>query len=161
MLPAKFEMPSELDSYVPSDHEHYSLQFLCRLQKLRRKKTDATQKFALEMIGRLMENANMRESQRRSQHSNSPAKAATSAATQSSEPPPKRQSHASGRIFLHHVQVPTADLKPRLAHVRTALDQKFKGACVVCSQLHADRKAAGETIDWDKVVKRTKMVCRH
>ena len=119
-------------------------------------------KFTLEMIGRLMENANMHQSLRRSQHNNSLAKAAASAATKSSEPPPKRQRHASTEGSSSIIsKFPQRHLKPRLAHVRTALDQKFKGACIVCSQLYADRKAAGETIDWDKVVKRTKMVCRY
>ena len=114
------------------------------------------------MIGRLMENANMHKSQRRSQDNNSLEKSSASDTTQSSKPPPKRQRHASteGSSSIMS-KFPQRHLKPRLAYIRTALDQKFKGACIVCSQLYADRKAAGETIDWDKVVKRTKMVCRY
>jgi len=54
---------------------------------------------------------------------------------------------------------PQRHAEPLIAHSRVALMQNFKSACVVCSELYSKKKAEGEELQWDKFVKRTKMVC--
>ena len=54
---------------------------------------------------------------------------------------------------------PQRRAEPRIAHTRVPLEQSFKSACVVCSEFYSKKKAEGEALQWDKFVKRTKMVC--
>ena len=118
-------------------------------------------KFTLETIAKLMENAHTHKLNRASPSRNSSSQStreanSTTVRTPSASQFSKRQRLPSGSV---HAQFPQRKTLPIELHNRIALKQNTKGACVVCSHNFSTRKADGKTDNWEKFMKRTKMVC--
>ena len=57
------------------------------------------------------------------------------------------------------MKYPHRKYSPRVAHQRIQSKGKKSGSCVWCATLYCIKRAEGVELNWQKVVKRTTMVC--
>ena len=136
-------------------------------------KTGSHKQFTLDMIDCLMSNAHEEHDNAEAGRKRSPARGRQP--TRSKRPPSKSNSprQRRKRIQTEHLSsaegkesffsnFPERKAEPRFAHARTSgKDPNKPGACIYCSYLFMQKKEQGEDQNYDRVVKRTSMVCQY
>ena len=129
-------------------------------RSVKKDKALSHKKFTLEMIESLMNTAQHHYINPRSTPKSSPE---SSTEKKRSLPPltPRQFARTKKNSTMESllVKYPHRKYLPRVAHQRIQSEGKKSGSCVWCAQLYCIKRTEGVEVNWQKMVKRTTMVC--